>query len=79
MIQIKKTILTLVALLAVTTGAWAQGPWTSGDCTVTLNGGSAFANVTEYIVDYPQLIPENYDPEEQLHFNLWLWKEFELT
>ncbi|MBQ2264366.1 MAG: M28 family peptidase [Oscillospiraceae bacterium] len=50
-----------------------------GDCTVTLNGGSAFANVTEYIVDYPQLIPENYDPEEQLHFNLWLWKEFELT
>ena len=38
--QLKKTLLTLVALLAVTTGAWAQGPWTSGDCTVTLSGGT---------------------------------------
>lgn len=50
-----------------------------GDCTVTLNGGGAFANVLEYIVDYPPLIPENYNPEEKLHFNLWLWKEFELA
>ena len=40
MIQLKKTILTLVALLAVTTQAWADGSWTSGDCTVTLSGGT---------------------------------------
>ena len=38
--QLKKTLLTLVALLAVTTGAWADGSWTSGDCTVTLSGGT---------------------------------------
>ena len=40
MIQIKKTILTLVALIAVTTGAWADGSWTSGGCDVTLVGGT---------------------------------------
>jgi hypothetical protein len=33
-------VMTIVALLLfVSTGAWAQGPWTSGDCTVTLSGG----------------------------------------
>lgn len=49
------------------------------DCTVTINGGSANAFVTEYIVDYPELIPENYNPEEKLHFNLWLQKFYELA
>ncbi len=49
------------------------------DCTVTINGGSADAFVTEYIVDYPGLIPENYDPAEKLHFNLWLQDYFELA
>ena len=49
------------------------------DCTVTLNGGTATAYAREYIVDYPQLIPENYNPEEKLHFNLWLQKRFALT
>ncbi len=49
------------------------------DCTVTINGGSANAFITEYIVDYPELIPENYNPEEKLHFNLWLQKYFELA
>ncbi|MBQ8826779.1 MAG: M28 family peptidase [Oscillospiraceae bacterium] len=49
------------------------------DCTVTVNGGTATAFITEYIVDYPPLIPENYDPEEKLHFNLWLQKTCELS
>lgn len=48
------------------------------DCTVTLNGGKGTAFITEYIVDYPPLIPENYNPEDKLHFNLWLQKEFVL-
>lgn len=49
------------------------------DCTVTIYGGTATATIIEYIVDYPPLIPENYNPEEKLHFNLWLWKEFKLA
>ena len=52
MIQIKKTILTLVALLAVTTGAWAQGPWTSGDCTVTLSDDVMTVSGTGAMADY---------------------------
>ena len=38
--DIKKLMITLVALLAVTTGAWADGSWTSGGCDVTLVGGT---------------------------------------
>ncbi len=49
------------------------------DCTVTINGGTAAAYITEYIIDYPPLIPENYNPEDRLHFNLWLWREFVLA
>ncbi len=49
------------------------------DCTVTLNGGTATVLLRESIVDYPPLIPENYNPEERLHFNLWLYKNFELS
>ncbi len=49
------------------------------DCTVTVNGGTATAFITEYIVDYPPLIPENYNPEDKLHFNLWMQKQFELA
>ena len=49
------------------------------DCTVTLNGGTGTAYTTEYIVDYPELIPENYDPEDKIHFNLWMQKNFELV
>ena len=52
MIQIKKTILTLVALLALTTGAWAQGPWTSGACTVTLNNGTLTVSGKGAMADY---------------------------
>ena len=49
--QLKKTILTL-ALLAVTTGAWAQGPWTSGDCTLTLNNGTLTVSGKGAMADY---------------------------
>ena len=49
------------------------------DCTLTLNNGAGKAYITEYIVDYPQLIPESYNPEEKLHFNLWLTKQLELA
>ncbi len=37
------------------------------------------ACITEYITDYPALIPENYDPEDDLHFNLWLQKAFVIS
>ena len=37
----KQKILSLLALLITAVGgAWAQGPWTSGDCTVTLSNGT---------------------------------------
>ncbi len=35
----KKLLSILALLLFVSMGAWAQGPWTSGDCTVKLSGG----------------------------------------
>ena len=36
----KRKLLSILALLCLTvTSAWAQDPWTSGDCTVTLSGG----------------------------------------
>ena len=50
--DIKKLMITLVALLAVTTGAWAQGPWTSGDCTVTLSGDVMTVSGTGAMADY---------------------------
>ena len=50
--QLKKTLLTLVALLAVTAGAWAQGPWTSGDCTLTLNNGTLTVSGKGAMADY---------------------------
>lgn len=57
MIQIKKTILTLVALLAVTTGAWAQGfefkqltvpeTWDGINGTINADDLSGFKSVSE--------------------------------
>ena len=35
----RKLLSLLVLLMTAATGAWAQGPWNSGDCTVTLSGG----------------------------------------
>ena len=49
------------------------------DCTVYLNGGTASVSYKEVIRDYEELIPEDYDVAEQLHFNLWLLEEYELT
>ncbi len=49
------------------------------DCVITLNGGTADVYTNEYIVDYHELIPENYNPEEKLHFNLWMQDSFELA
>ena len=57
--KIKKTILTLVALLAVTAGAWAQGPWTSGACTVTLSGDVMTVSGTGAMEDY---LDTNFTP-----------------
>ena len=50
--DIKKIMITLVALLAVTTGAWAQGPWTSGACTVTFSDGVLTVSGAGAMADY---------------------------
>ena len=47
-----KLMITLVALLAVTTGAWAQTQWTSGDCTLTLNNGTLTVSGKGAMADY---------------------------
>ncbi|WP_176757077.1 leucine-rich repeat protein, partial [Prevotella communis] len=39
----------------MTTGAWAQGPWTSGDCTVTLSNGTLTVSGTGAMADYDNL------------------------
>ena len=44
-------MITLVALLAVTTGAWSQ-PWTSGDCTVTFSDGVLTVSGAGAMADY---------------------------
>ena len=49
--DIKKLMITLVALLALTTGAWAQ-QWTSGDCTVTFSDGVLTVSGTGAMADY---------------------------
>ncbi|MBQ8370287.1 MAG: hypothetical protein IJY35_09945 [Clostridia bacterium] len=49
------------------------------DCTVTVNGGSASVSYREVLRDYAPLIPAEYaDDEEQLHFNLWLTRIWQL-
>jgi len=37
---ISRYIMTLALLLTAAGGAWAQEPWNSGECTVTLNNGT---------------------------------------
>ena len=47
------------------------------DCTVTFNGGAASVSYKEVIHDYEALIPAEYaNDENQLHFNLWMTKNF---
>ena len=47
--------MTLALLLTAVTGAWAQGPWTSGDCTLTLNNGTLTVSGNGGMADYPNL------------------------
>ena len=46
--------MTLALLLTAVTGAWAQGPWTSGDCTVTLSNGTLTVSGKGAMADYIQ-------------------------
>lgn len=45
------------------------------DCTVTVHGAAEIA-YKELIIDYKPLIPEAYEANEYLHFNLWLTDHF---
>ena len=47
--------MTLALLLTAVTGAWAQGPWTSGSCTVTLSNGTLTVSGNGTMDDYPNL------------------------
>ena len=62
----KRLLSMLVLLMTVVTGAVAQGPWTSGDCTVTISGDVMTVSGTGAMADYedPYNIPwdgNNYD------------------
>ena len=54
----RKLLSLLVLLMTAATGAWAQGdgtpenPWISGDCSVTLSGGTLTISGTGAIADY---------------------------
>ena len=48
------------------------------NCTVSLESGTAEVFYREVVIDYPELIPEEYDETERLHFNLWMIKDFVL-
>ena len=47
-----KLLLLLALLLTAATGAWAQGPWTSGACTVTFSDGVMTVSGTGAMADY---------------------------
>jgi hypothetical protein len=63
--QLKKTLLTLAALLAVTTGAWAE-TWDSGDCTVTLSGDVLTVSGTGAMADYEEYGTPWYDNSDEI-------------
>ena len=44
--------MTLALLLTAVGGAWAQGPWKSGDCTVTLSNGTMTVSGNGAMADY---------------------------
>ena len=49
----KKRFLSILALLCLTvSSAWAQGPWTSGNCTVTLSNGTMTVSGNGAMADY---------------------------
>ena len=47
--------MTLALLITAVGGAWAQGPWTSGSCTLTLNNGTLTVSGNGGMADYPNL------------------------
>ena len=47
------------------------------DCTVTLNGGSAWVEYREVIRDHEDLMPKSN--RENLHFNLWMLNTYTLA
>ncbi|WP_155808844.1 leucine-rich repeat domain-containing protein, partial [Xylanibacter brevis] len=47
-----KILMTLALLITAVGGAWAQGPWTSSDCTVTLNNGTLTVSGNGAMADY---------------------------
>ena len=53
--------MTLALLLTAVGGAWAQGPWTSGDCTVTLNNGTLTVSGNGIMADYLNLSDRPWD------------------
>ena len=50
-----KLLLLLALLMTAATGAWAQGPWTSGDCTATLSGGTLTISGNGAMADYTKI------------------------
>ena len=51
--NMKRKLLSILALLCLTvSSAWAQGPWTSGDCTVTLSDGVMTISGTGAMTNY---------------------------
>ena len=44
--------MTLALLLTAVGGAWAQGPWKSGDCTLTLSNGTMTVSGNGAMADY---------------------------
>ncbi len=58
--KFSRYLLTLVALLAMTTGAWADGIWTSGGCTLKLEGTTLTVskNTSGQMADYTYTMKE---------------------
>lgn len=48
------------------------------DCTIALLDGAADVEYQEVLRDYEPCVPQDYTPEEKLHFNLWLTTEYHL-
>ena len=61
--KLKKLSLTLLLLITAVAGAWAQGPWTSGDCTLTLSNGTMTVSGNGAMADY------EFNPDRPWHEN----------
>ena len=53
--------MTLALLITAVGGAWAQGPWTSGECTVTLNNGTLTVSGNGTMDNYANLSDRPWD------------------